>query len=285
VTGNPPVRRRMIGAALRRYRENVGFPLDTAARVLECDRSKISRIETGQRGIRAKELRELLGEYGVPQPEQEVLIAIAHADRGRGWWQPYADVLPEPAQDYVLMESLASQVLGFEPQRIPDLLQTPRYAAAQVEAGCAGLTSQQRDRAVEVILTRQAMLLERGARFEVVIGEAALHQSVGGADVMREQFRHLIAIADPGEPDPLVMIQVLPFSSGAQPGISSGPLAILRYAAAPSLGAVYLTTLSGGVVLEEAAQVAGYIRAFSELRSAARTPAASAALLRDMARA
>jgi hypothetical protein len=40
-----PVRRRVVGGALRRYRENVGFGLDDAARVLECDRSKISRIE------------------------------------------------------------------------------------------------------------------------------------------------------------------------------------------------------------------------------------------------
>ena len=56
------MRRRLVGGALRRYRENVGYALEDAARVLECDRSKISRIETGQRGIRPKELRELLTE-------------------------------------------------------------------------------------------------------------------------------------------------------------------------------------------------------------------------------
>ena len=58
----PPVRRRLVGGALRRYRENLGYTLDDAARILECDRSKISRVETGQRGIRGKELRELLTE-------------------------------------------------------------------------------------------------------------------------------------------------------------------------------------------------------------------------------
>jgi transcriptional regulator with XRE-family HTH domain len=274
------MRRRLIGAALRRYRENIGFPLDTAARVLECDRSKISRIETGQRGIRAKELRELLAEYGVPQPEQEVLIAIAHADRGRGWWQPYTDILAETVQDYILMESLSSQVLAYEPQRIPDLLQTPLYATAQLDT----VADQARDRALEVLLTRQELLGERGARLEVVIGEAALHHTAGGPDVMREQFRRLSQLADTSRPDPLVTIQVLPFSSSAKQPAASGPLAILRYAQAPSLGAVYLATLSGGVVLEEAAQVASYVRAFAQLRTAALTPAASAALLRDMAR-
>ena len=51
------MRRRLVGGALRRYRENVGYALEDAARVLECDRSKISRIETGHRGIRSRELR------------------------------------------------------------------------------------------------------------------------------------------------------------------------------------------------------------------------------------
>ena len=77
MTGETPVRRRLVGGALRRYRENMGYALEDAARVLECDRSKISRIETGQRGIRPKELRELLTEYGVGEQEQGTLTALA----------------------------------------------------------------------------------------------------------------------------------------------------------------------------------------------------------------
>src|SRR5579864_9771087 len=91
VTGDPPVRRRVVGGALRRYRENVGYALEDAARALECDRSKISRIETGQRGIRPKELRELLTEYGVPESEQAALLAVAHRGREDGWWLDYRD--------------------------------------------------------------------------------------------------------------------------------------------------------------------------------------------------
>ena len=64
----PPVRRRLLGAALRRHRESLGYRLDDAARILECDRSKISRIESGQRGIRVGvaftwPLGNLLGHY------------------------------------------------------------------------------------------------------------------------------------------------------------------------------------------------------------------------------
>ena len=47
------------------------------------DRSKISRIETGERGIRAKELRELLTEYGVPATEQD--LSKQHALSMQAW--------------------------------------------------------------------------------------------------------------------------------------------------------------------------------------------------------
>src|ERR1700678_4403104 len=51
----------------------MGYTLADAARMLECDRSKVSRIETGQRGIRGKELRELLAESGVAGNERAIL--------------------------------------------------------------------------------------------------------------------------------------------------------------------------------------------------------------------
>ena len=41
------LRQRLIGATLRRYREDAGCDLQDAARTLGCDRSKVSRIEAG----------------------------------------------------------------------------------------------------------------------------------------------------------------------------------------------------------------------------------------------
>src|SRR6201986_219252 len=112
--GSPPVRRRLLGSALREYREGLGFNLDEAARILECDRSKISRIETGERGIPAKELRELLTEDGGPAAEQEELLAIAHRARESGWGLDYRDWLSPAAQDYIIMEIAAAEILVYE---------------------------------------------------------------------------------------------------------------------------------------------------------------------------
>src|SRR5579872_4567854 len=105
MTGTPPVRRRLLGSALRGYLEGLGYNLDEAARILECDRSKISRIETGQRGIRPKELRELLTEYGVPAPEQLALVSIASRGGQHSWWHPYSGIWSDAYLDYVIMES------------------------------------------------------------------------------------------------------------------------------------------------------------------------------------
>src|ERR1035437_7721423 len=134
VAETPPARRRLLGAALRRHRESLGYRLGAAARILECERSKISRIESGQRGIRGKDLRDLLTNYGVSEPEQQTLTAIAHPHRASGWWQPYTGVLPAPWLDYLITEAAASQIHTYQPQQIPDLLQTPEYARAVAAA-------------------------------------------------------------------------------------------------------------------------------------------------------
>src|SRR3984885_2957129 len=157
MTSANPIRRVLVGGALRRYRENVGYALEDAAQVLECDRSKISRIETGQRGIRPKELRELLAEYGVPVSEQLALLTIVgRGGRGdqRGWWDHYTHVLSEAYLDYIIMESAASEIMVYEAQLVPDLLQTDDYAAALARAE-PGLTAEQREDTVAAKAVRR----------------------------------------------------------------------------------------------------------------------------------
>ena len=119
-----------------------------------------------------------------------------------------------------------------------------------------------------------------GRRLSVVLGEGALYQAVGGAQVMAGQLTYLARLA--GEA-PAVTLQVLPFSAGAHGGAGSGSLAILRFPDAPSLGVVYLDALSGGIYLDSQADVARYIRAFALLRASALSPADSARLLRRLA--
>ena len=280
MTGIPPARRRLLGAALRRYRENLGYDLADAARVLDCDRSKISRIETGQRGISRRDLRDLLGEYGVPEQASRALEAIGDPRRARGWWREYGDVLPEPVQDYLILEAAAAEVLVYGTQQVPALLQTPDYAQAVAGTGL-GVPAGLEARLASAWLTRQEhVLAPDGPTVSAIVGEGALRQAVGGTALMRTQLARLAA-ASAGSAQ--VTIQVLPFAAGAHPAIGTGPATVLRFAQASGLGVVKLASLSGGVLLAGDDEVARYVRAFTELQAVALAPDESASLLRHLA--
>jgi transcriptional regulator with XRE-family HTH domain len=266
----PPARRVLLGAALRRYREELGYVLEDAARVLDCDRSKISRIETGQRGIRPRELRDLLTEYGVGEREQCALAAIADARRRGRWWQAYAQALPEPYLDYLTLEQAASDILIYAPQHIPDLLQTPDYA----QAAATGPAAATPHTPAALTIARQHALRERHPGIIALIGETALYQLNGGPGVIRDQLNVLAS------PRAQVAVQILPSGTALPPG---GPAIILRFASLPALGAIYLPGLSGGICLASQHDVASYITAFERLQAVALTPAASAQLITEMA--
>jgi transcriptional regulator with XRE-family HTH domain len=295
--GSPPVRRRLLGTALREYRESLGFNLDEAARILECDRSKISRIETGERGIRAKELRELLTEYGVPDGEQEALLAVAHRGRETGWWLDYRDVLSPAAQDYVIMELAATEILCYEANQVPDLLQTAGYMRAVADADARYTSNEQRAHVIEVKANRQHIVLfDQAASLDVVITEGALRQTVGPLRVMREQLAWLASVAETGLVDGLadnakakgrrssVSLRVLPFTAGAHAAAGCGSMALLRFAETKDIGVIHLAALNGGIDLEGREELARYQRTFAQLRSAALSSSRSAHLIRAISR-
>jgi len=287
----PPVRRRLVGKALRRHRERLGLTLEDAARVLGCDKSRISRIESGERGIRLSELRELAEEYRVEEAQQAVLARLADPRGAFGWHREYTDVLQGAAGDYLILETAASVIAGYEAQRVPVLLQTQAYARALAEADPALPDEAARDRAAEAVLARQDAILGEQppgiypdtppARVHLIIGQAALCQQVGGPRVMKQQLTMLARAAANGG---RVTVQVLPFDRGAHPAAGEGSLELLQFAGAPELGVAHLGGISGGVVLDGQHHVAACTGAFERLRLAALSPARSAALLRETAR-
>ena len=281
MTDAPPVRRRLLGSALRRLREQGGYTLEDAARILECDRSKISRIETGQRGVRPKELRELLVEYGVDEDRRETLLTIARQAHQAGWWQSYSHVLSDAYQDYIGLEATAATIWTYEAQLIPGLLQTEAYARAIAAASPVGESQDEREQFVQVRLTRQQVLTrDNPLQFWAILSEGALRQMVGGPDVMRAQLRHLTEIASS---QPGVNLQVLPFTAGAH-AATSGPFVIMKFPEAPDLGVVYLEGQTGGIYLETADEVARYTLVFEHLRASALSTAATVRLIEEVTR-
>jgi transcriptional regulator with XRE-family HTH domain len=278
----PSIPQALVGSMLRQYRETSGYKLDDAARILECDASKISRIETGQRGIRPKELRELLSEYGADAATQDTLITIARSYRASGWWKDYRRVLSDTYLDFSVAESVASGISVYAPLQIPELLWTPDYGRA-VAAADPAVPDGAEDVAVEAAIEyRGAALFERQPDCTVILGEAALRQQVGSPAARRAQLAHLVTLSGPGRP--WLTIRILPFSAGAPAAGGSGAWSVLQFSRTPDLGLVYVSGPGGGICLSDPPDTAAYARAFAHTSSRALSPGQSAVRLRRLAR-
>jgi transcriptional regulator with XRE-family HTH domain len=271
----------LVGCALRRYREGLGYRLSDVARILECDTSKISRIETGQRGIRPKELRELLAEYGADPESQEALLALVGPQTKDGWWEGFRAVLGSPFRDFLAAENAATALVAYAPLQVPALLQTAEYARAVATAD-TGVPEDAEELTVTATLTRQQIVLrERGIGLTAVIGEAALRQEVGGEAVLRGQLRHLAELADGRRPQ--IMIQIVPFTAGAQAAAGCGEFSVLQFGRVPAFGMVHLAGPAGGTYPEDPDAARAYLEAFDGLRVFALDPSQSASKIRQLA--
>ncbi|TDC77010.1 XRE family transcriptional regulator [Micromonospora sp. KC606] len=277
MTASPTVRRRRIARELRQLRERSGMTLDVAARQLDMSKSNLSRIENAQIGIKPRDVRAALALYQVTGADAEALIEIARDAQQRGWWQNYSDVLPEWFEFYVGLEAEAARLRTYEAEAVPGLLQTEAYAREVYRrtAGEEGL-----ERKVAARLRRQEVLRrDDPVELSVVLNEAVLWRPVGGPAVMAEQLTHMARAAQSLN----VTIQVLPFSAGGHPAMSS-PYVILSFADAADASVVYLDNLTMGLALEEAAHVHGYSLVHEELCRLALSPADSVARLKEASR-
>ncbi|GHJ46623.1 transcriptional regulator [Catellatospora sp. TT07R-123] len=276
VRQSPTVRRRRLGAELRRRREQAGITLEYVADKLECSQSKISRIETGHNSVTSRDVRDMLTIYGAPPGEIDELVEIAKQARQKGWWHPYTNVL---VSSFVGMEAAASAIKAYEQQVVPGLLQSAEYAEAMLRAACPDWSDEQVMQRVRVRMKRGSLLLQDDPiSFAAVLDESVLSRPVGGDAVMRQQLR-LIAEAA-AKPD--VTIQVLPFERGAHAGMD-GTFTILEFAEAGDSAVVYAENATGGLFLEKSDDLEKYLLIFEHLQGAALSPPESAALIAQLA--
>jgi Domain of unknown function (DUF5753) len=251
--------------------------------MLECDPSKVSRIETGDRGIRPKELRELLAEYGT---DEATVLALSRAGRrDAGWWADYDGVLPRAYLELAGAEACASTIAVFAPVQVPELLQVPAYTAAVLVADPL-VPQEHRAPLAAVVASRQRVVLtERSLPVEVIIGEAALRNKTDGPLVMRSQHTHL---AETAESTGQVTIRLLPFTAGASAlgggGGGGGAFTVLQFGPDSSIGLVHLAGPSGGLFPVGLQAAVGYRGAFEHLLAHALKPEAAARRLRELLR-
>ncbi|MGI8310583.1 DUF5753 domain-containing protein [Saccharopolyspora hattusasensis] len=182
---------------------------------------------------------------------------------------------------YIGLESEAAAVRNFEIDLIPGLLQTEEYARAIIGSWAPDEPDHDNEQRTQLRKARQARLTEGAEplKFWAIISEAAIRQQVGGADVMREQLKHLLSRSKL----PNVTVQVLPFQAGAHASLGTG-FSILSFPDPVDPDVVYLEYLTGSLYLEEAEEIERYTLNFDHLRATALDPRDSAKLLGKVAR-
>jgi transcriptional regulator with XRE-family HTH domain len=268
--GSPTVRRRELGALLRRLREEKGFTVKQVTEHLLCSPSKVSRIETGQRGATQRDVRDLCDLYGVTdEAERGRLMQLARESKQQGWWQSYD--LPFGTPTYVGLEAEAVRIREFDCGVISGLLQTPDYVRAlhlnpMPEPPPREVTPNLVDQRVEARLIRQQLLTGRTPsplNFWTVLDEAVLHRVIGGPAVMQSQLQFVV---DRMLLDNLT-VQVLPFGAGAHPATGSS-FSIMEFSG-DVLDIVYSEGLEGFMFMERPEEITMYDRVFERLSSMA----------------
>ena len=275
----PTVRRRRLGAELRRLREANSLKLEEVAEQLGLAPSTLSRIETGKAPTKTAYLTTMLGMYGVDDPAvRKVLVDMAREGHRKGWWSIYDDVLPSGFDIYVGLEAEASGLRSYETDVVHGLLQTTEYALAVLRELRPRDSDEQISRGVDLRMQRQR-LLDHDPPLDLwlILDEGAIRRNIGGAKVMGPQLGHLIQASRWSN----VTLQVLGFEAGAHAGLV-GPFSILEFPERGDSEVAYTESVGGMIYLEKEREVRACAEAFDRMRAAALSPAASVELIQQV---
>ncbi|MGH3776921.1 MAG: helix-turn-helix domain-containing protein [Pseudonocardiaceae bacterium] len=275
----PTVLRIALGTQLRRLREARGITREAAGEAIRASHAKISRLELGRVGFKARDVADLLTLYSVTDEHQRdaFLTLVRHANEP-GWWRQYGDVLSSWFETYLGLEQASSVIRTYEVQFVPGLLQTEDCARAVMQLCQLHSSAAEVDRRVALRLARQDFLTQPGAPdYWAVVDEAVLRRPLGSQAILRAQVRHLIEMAEL----PNITLQVVPFRTGGHVA-AGGPFTILRFAEPDLPDIVYLEQLTSAVYLDKKHETDNYLLVMDRLCVEAESPANTTSLLKEI---
>lgn len=153
--------------------------------------------------------------------------------------------LPPAYGQYIGLEASAIQNRDYEALVVPGMLQPEDYARTLITSAEPHTSRERIDMLVKVRMDRQGRLsgpdpLELWA----VLDESVLYREIGSAQVMADQFTHLLEAASTSN----VTIQVMPFAPAAYAGMV-GSFVILSFAGLPDIA--YVEGLTSDVYVEK----------------------------------
>ena len=235
-------RSRELGAELAKRRKKARYTTSDLARQLGWSASKVSRMESGERGQSEVDVAVYLAFCGVLREDLDVLLAMARETDDGTWLQPHGERLPDELRTLVFQETTATIIHSLELNRVPGLFQTEAYARALLRAGLVaedGIEARVRAR-----MDRQGLLRRLDPpTLDFFIHEQGLRLPVGSRAVVHEQMLQLVFLTS----RPQTRIRVVPIAAGPHPGLA-GPFMLMRYAQHAPL--VYVENQTTSLFLE-----------------------------------
>ena len=277
VEEGPTLRRRRLGAELKRAREHAGLTQEYVSRHFEWHSAKVTRIETARVAVTARDVKDLLALYGVDDENyREALMALARQSRERTWLTDYRDIM-RPG-NFVGLEAEAAAMREWAPIVLPGLLQIEDYMRALMRTGRSFDPPQHINRRIALRLKRQDRVTGANPlRLTAIVDESVVRRIIGGSEVMAAQLRHLIDVAQL----PNVTLQIVPFDAGEHPFLG-GPAALLEFRDSTHLDVIYLEGLAGDFYEEQPDEVARYRDEFERLGAKALDPRMSVKLIESL---
>ncbi|MFF0211176.1 MULTISPECIES: helix-turn-helix transcriptional regulator [Streptomyces] len=271
-------RQKRLGSELRRMRTAAGMSAEYAAGLLGVDRSRISNMESGQRGINAERLRKLACNCDcTDEAYVEALVEMAEPSQA-GWWERYRGSLPQGLLDISETEAYAVRLWGANTVHVPGLLQTPEHAMAIFRAVVPQLPEHEVALRLAHRTERQSVITrDDPVPYVAVIHEAALRMQFGGRDVARGQLKYLLEVSEWDH----VTVLVIPFDHGAFPG--AGQTVVYAEGPVRQLDTVQIDNSHGPDFLYAEGQLAKYRAQLDLLEGLALSPERSRDFIREIA--
>ncbi|MGH4029403.1 helix-turn-helix domain-containing protein [Actinomycetota bacterium Odt1-20B] len=264
---NPTGRQLRFGAELRKLRERAGLTATQAGQLLGVKQNQISNTEAGRVGVSPERVRLMACHYDCDDKALVEALSEMTADRTRGWWEEYRDLLPSALLDLAELEHHAQSLRDSVTARIPGLLQLHDYAREIFRQAVTELSPPDIEHRLSFRIKRQAVLYrDSPVPYEAIVHEAALRMRVGGSGVTRQQLQHLLDMSQRDN----ITLRAITFDAGAYPG--SGQSIYYVHGPVPPLDTVYLDQSHGLAFLDAEAQLHKYRTLFERLDTVALTP-------------
>lgn len=263
------VRQRRVSAELRTWRIRRGLSCKEVARALGWSESKVSRMETGERGLYVDDVAAVLGFLRVPAEIRQELLDVVRAGDERNWHEIGSAPTSKLLRDLVRYEGMATAIHNFEPLLLPGLVQTAEYMRALMRQAAMLRPEHEIEGMVAFRMNRQRVLDRADPpRLNLIIEEMALRRTLGDVTMTIGQLQHLLAASVRRH----ISIRVLPFDAEAAIA-TQGSMILVECPDQPIL--CYEESRSATTILEDDTYISRARLAWKRLSAAALSEDAS----------